>query len=190
MSSNTLRQLRVCALLAALPVAAHAQIWRCEGPGGVVEYSNSPASGRDARCRTVDLPSITTIPAPRLPAGAASAPAPAPANPARTGAASPAAAPGPGGTASAAPAGFPRVDTAAQRTRDLDRRRILEDELRKEESRLSGLRAEFNGGEPERRGDERNFQRYLDRVQRLKDEIARSESSVASLRREMAALRD
>ena len=192
MSSNTFRQLRMCALLVALPIGAHAQIWRCEGPGGVVEYSNSPASGRDARCRTIDLPAITTIPAPRLPAGAAPAPASAvtPANPSRTGAAAPAAAPASGGTASAAPAGFPRVDTAAQRTRDLDRRRILEDELRKEESRLNELRAEFNGGEPERRGDERNFQKYLDRVQRLKDEIARSESSVASLRREMAALRD
>ena len=77
-----------------------------------------------------------------------------------------------------------------QRTRDLDRRRILDDELRKEESRLTELKAEYNAGEPERRGDERNYQRYLDRVQRLKDDIARPESSIGSLRREIAALRD
>jgi hypothetical protein len=160
-----------CALLAALPAIGHAQIWRCEN-NGVVEYSNNPASGRDAKCRTVDLPNLTTIPAPKLP----SQPAPA-ARP-------------PGAAATPTPAGFPRVDTGAQRTRDADRRRILEDELKKEEMRLAELRAEFNNGEPERRGDERNYQRYLDRVQRLKDDIARSESAVSSLRREMAALKD
>jgi hypothetical protein len=159
------------ALLAALPAIGHAQIWRCEN-NGVVEYSNNPASGRDAKCRTVDLPNLTTIPAPKLP----SQPGPA-ARP-------------PGAAATPTPAGFPRVDTGAQRTRDADRRRILEDELKKEEMRLAELRSEFNNGEPERRGDERNYQRYLDRVQRLKEDIARSESAVSSLRREMAALKD
>ena len=58
------------------------------------------------------------------------------------------------------------------------------------EARLGELRAEFNGGEPERRGDERNYQKYVDRVQRLKDDIARTESSVSSLKREMTSLRD
>jgi hypothetical protein len=159
-----------CALLTALPLAAQAQIFRCEGAGGVIEYSNSPASGRDARCKPLDLPAITTVPAPKLPAQ------PQPAS--RSASAAP------------SPAAFPKVDGAAQRSRDLDRRRILEDELRKEEGRLTELRTEFNGGEPERRGDERNFQKYLDRVQRLKDDISRSESSVASLKRELGALRD
>ena len=180
---NRLRPLSRCvaALLVAMPALAHAQIWRCES-NGVVEYSNNPASGRDAKCRTIDLPALTTVPAPKLPAQ------PAPGQP------SPAARPQGGGaggaSATATPANFPRVDTGAQRTRDADRRRILESELRKEESRLAELRAEFNNGEPERRGDERNYQRYLDRVQRLKDDIARSESAVSSLRREMAALKD
>jgi hypothetical protein len=174
----------VALLLAALPGVASAQIWRCEGPNGVVEYSNNPASGRDARCRTVDLPAITTIPAPRLPS-AAPAPRPAPG-----GASAIPGTAGASGAAGAAGPGFPRVEASAQRARDLDRRRILEDELRKEEARLAELRGEFNQGEPERRGDERNYQKYLDRVQRLKDDIARSESAVSSLRREMAALRD
>jgi hypothetical protein len=156
-----------CTALCALPVTSQAQIYRCEGAGGIIEYSNSPASGRDGRCRALDLPAITTVPAPKLPAGAG-----------RTAAAAP------------SPSGFPRVDGAAQRNRDADRRRILEDELRKEESRLGELRAEFNGGEPDRRGDERNYQKYLDRVERLKGDIARTESSVASLKRELASLRD
>lgn len=166
----------VGALLAAMPAIASAQIFRCEN-NGVVEYSNNPANGRDAKCRLVDLPNLTTIPAPKLPAQ--------PAQPAGGSTARPA-----GASANPTPASFPRVDTGAQRTRDSERRKILEDELKKEEMRLAELRSEFNGGEPERRGDERNFQRYLDRVQRLKDDIARSESAVSSLRREMAALKD
>lgn len=158
-------------LIAAVPLAAKAQVWRCEAPGGgAVEYSNNASSSRDPRCRAVDLPNLTTIPGPRLPGQPGTAKG--------------------GATATPSPAGFPRVDAGAQRSRDLDRRRILEDELRKEEARLGELRAELNGGEPERRGDERNYQKYLDRVQRLKDDIARSESSVASLKREMSALRD
>jgi hypothetical protein len=179
-----LRPVLACTLLAALPALAQAQIWRCEGANGTVEYSNNPSSGRDAKCRPMDLPAITTIPAPKLPAQ----PAARTVSPGGSGG-------GPQGASGSAaatpsPASFPRVDAASQRTRDADRRRILEDELKKEESRLTDLRAEFNGGEPERRGDERNYQKYLDRVQRLKDDIARTESSVASLRREMAALRD
>jgi hypothetical protein len=174
-----LRSFAACAVvLTAVPLPAAAQIWRCEGANGVVEYSNNPGTTRDRNCRTVDLPQITTVPAPKPPP-----PAPAPAR----GAAAPS---GQGPAAAASPSSFPRVDTSAQRTRDQDRRRILEDEQRKEESRLAELRTEFNGGEPERRGDERNFARYQERVQRLRDDIARSEGAVASLRREMSALRD
>ncbi len=93
------------------------------------------------------------------------------------------------GTTNAAPGDFPRVEAAAQRSRDSDRRRILEDELGREQGRLEEIRKEFNGGEPERLGNERNYQRYLDRVERLKDEIARSETNVASLRRELEGVK-
>jgi hypothetical protein len=164
--------------LIALSPSSNAQIWRCEGANGVVEYSNSPGSGRDRSCRVIDLPQITTVPAPKPPP---------PSPPGSRATAGPS---GQSAAAATSPTGFPRVDTAAQRTRDQDRRRILEDELRREESRLAELKTEFNAGEPERRGDERNFARYQERVQRLRDDIARSESAVASLRREMAALRD
>jgi hypothetical protein len=177
----TLLHLTCGIALSAAPLLASAQIFRCEGANGVVEYSNSPNSSRDRNCRPLDLPQINTIPAPKPPP---------PAAPARPAAAPAAGGQGAGAAASGSPASFPRVDTSAQRTRDQDRRRILEDELRREEARLTQLRGEFNSGEPERRGDERNFQTYLDRVQRLKEDIARSESAVASLRREMGALRD
>ena len=112
-------------------------------------------------CKPLELPSLTTVPSVRTPA-------------ART---------------ASAPADFPRVDAAAQRNRDSDRRKILQDELDREQSRLDEFRKEFNGGEPERLGNERNYQKYLDRVERLKSDIARSEANVASLRRELDSAR-
>jgi hypothetical protein len=47
---------------------------------------------------------------------------------------------------------------------------------------------EFNNGEPERCGDERNYQRYLDRVEEMKAAIARTQSDLAALKRELAKL--
>ena len=160
--------LRALILMAAVvPWVAHAQIYRCDAGNGVVEYSNSPASGRDRNCKAVDLPTITTVPAPKgLPKAAT-----APANAQR-------------------PDGFPKVDSATQKSRDSDRRRILEDELRKEEAKNAELKKEYNGGEPERLGNERNYQRYLDRVQRLKEDIDRSEGNIASLKRELGSVRE
>ncbi|MBP8310437.1 MAG: DUF4124 domain-containing protein [Burkholderiaceae bacterium] len=170
----------------ALAGTAQAQIFRCEGPNGVVEYTNAPPAGPQAgrTCKTVDA-TITVIPAPKAPVRAA--PPPAAAAPASGGAAT-----GAAGTApkpAASPDGFPKVDPATQRTRDSDRRRILEDELKKEEARLAEIQKEYNGGEPERRGDERNYQKYLDRVQRLKEDIQRTEGNLATIRRELAALK-
>ena len=61
-------------------------------------------------------------------------------------------------------------------------------ELRKEEERLAALQKEFNAGEPERRGDERNYQKYIDRVAELKASIARKEGDIVSIKREIAKL--
>jgi len=81
-----------------------------------------------------------------------------------------------------------RVDPAAQRARDTDSRRILEAELKKEEEQLAQLQKEYKNGEPDRLGDERNYQKYLDRVAEMKAAIARKESDVAALRRELSKL--
>lgn len=178
--------LALLAALLALPV--HAQYFRCETDSGVPEYTNAPTSAQRANCKRVDLPVITTIPsAPVTSTRGTVPPSSAPAAGAQGTA-------GQGGASGAAatpsPANFPRVDPAVQRLRDNDRRRILEDELRKEEARLSELRREFNNGEPERRPDERQPAKYFERVQKLRDDIGRSEGNVASLRRELSALRD
>jgi hypothetical protein len=83
-----------------------------------------------------------------------------------------------------------KVETGAQRVRDTDRKRILEEELAAEEKRLSELKKEFNNGEPERQGDERNYQKYLDRTEKLKADVARSEANVDSLKRELGGIRN
>ena len=172
------RLLAVAALLAA-SAPAQAQIYRCEGANGAVEYSNSPTGSSGARnCKTIELRPITTIPAPprpatRPPGNGVTTPGPANARP--------------GG---ASPDGFPKVDAATQKARDSDRRRILEEEARKEESRLAELKKEYNNGEPERRGDERNYQKYLDRLQGLKDDMARAEANLVSIRRELSMVKE
>jgi hypothetical protein len=78
-----------------------------------------------------------------------------------------------------------KVDPVDQRNRDTDARRILEAELQKAEEQLAALRKEFNNGEPDRRGDERNFAKYQDRVADMKAAIARKESDIASIKREL-----
>lgn len=78
-----------------------------------------------------------------------------------------------------------RIDAADQRARDSDARRILESELQREEAQLATLKTDYNNGEPERQGNERNFQKYQERVADMKAAIARKESDIAALRREI-----
>ncbi len=165
---TTIAPLAFLLTLAPLWAAAQGAVFRC--PGNPETYTNllGPQEAKDKGCRTIDGAPITVIqatPRPKPVGGAASV---------QNGAAS-----RPGDT---------RVDPSAQRARDSDARRILGDELVREEERLAALRKEFNNGEPERRGDERNYQRYLDRVAELKASILRKESDVAALKREMAKL--
>lgn len=93
-----------------------------------------------------------------------------------------------GATATASGAPGSRIDPASQRSRDSDARRILGDELRTEEERLGGLQKDFNHGEPERQGSERNFQKYADRVVEMRAAIARKESDIVAIKRELAKL--
>jgi hypothetical protein len=173
--------LTACSALAGLLVPASgwaqsqpAAVYRCPGPPVLYTDALTADEARDRGCRTIEGAPITIVqgPRPRPTAGTASAPPAAPATP---------------GAATARP-GDPKVDPAAQRQRDTDARRILEAELRREEERLTGLKREYNNGEPERRGDERNFQNYLDRVAQMKAGITRSESDIAALKRELSKL--
>ncbi len=155
---------------------AQAEIYRCELGNGVVEYNNTLTAGRDKNCKKIDLPQITTIPAPKIPATQAGG-ARAASSVTQT-------------AAKSSPSDFPKVDVSTQKARDTDRRRIIEDELKKEEGKLSELKKDYNSGEPERQGDERNFQKYMDRVQKMKEDIARGESNVGALRKELGSVKE
>ena len=153
----------------AAAATAHAQapasnvVYRC--PGNVYTDAISAKEAKDRDCRTLEGAPVTVIQGPR--------PRPAPAV---------------GTGASAARPAEARVDPNDQKARDRERRPILEDELRRAEQSLAELQREYNKGEPERRGDERNYQKYLDRVAEMKSALARKESDVAAIKREIAKL--
>ncbi|MDE2400806.1 MAG: hypothetical protein KGL90_03985 [Burkholderiales bacterium] len=84
--------------------------------------------------------------------------------------------------------GGEKVPVEDQKARDTDRRLILEAELRKEEEALAALQKQYNNGQPERMGDERNYQKYQDRVNEMKAAVTRKEADVAALKRELGKL--
>ncbi len=84
---------------------------------------------------------------------------------------------------------FPRIDSQVQKRRDQDRMQILLDEVRAEETKLAELRKEYQNGEPERQGNERNYAKYQERVAMMKDEIARTEKNIEALKREIGHLK-
>ena len=64
----------------------------------------------------------------------------------------------------------------------------IEEKIAEEVRLLEEIKKEYNNGEPDRLGSERNYQRYLDRVQRLKDEITFHEENIRVLRLEFQGL--
>lgn len=163
------RLLFLCTLFTVAPWShAQGQVFRC--PGNLYTDQLSAKEAADRGCKTIEGTPITVI---QAPARRDSGKAPATAT---------------GAAIAASGAREARVDPAEQKARDSDARRILEGELRKEEERLAALRKEYNNGQPERLGDERNYQKYLDRVEGLKTAIARKEADIAALKREMTKL--
>jgi len=147
------------ALLAASP--AFAQTCKYVDKEGRVIYSNLPIK---------NAKKVTCFEPPRTPA-----PAPPPAS-------------GAGGE-TAAPAAPTRVDDGTQRTRDDERRRILQSELAGEEEKLKQAKEELAAQESVRLGDERNYARVLERLKPYQDAVAQHEKNVAALKQELANLR-
>jgi hypothetical protein len=175
---RTLRTALAVALAAgaAAVVAQERPVYRCPGNLYTDQYSAKEAA--ELGCKTLDGAPVTVVQSPRRPTSGGSS---------GGGEGS-----GPRTASGAAPAvrasGEMRVDPAQQRARDSDARRILEAELRKEEERLAALQKDYNNGEPERRGDERNYARYQERVAEMKSAIARKEADIAALKRELTKL--
>ncbi len=134
-------------------------VYRC--PGNLYTDALSAKEAQAKGCKTLDGAPITVIQSGVRPAA-------------------------PKAAASGGGAPSERVQSDEQKARDADARRILEAELKKEEEALAALQKEYNNGQPERRGDERNYQKYQDRVNEMKAAITRKEADVAALRRELA----
>ncbi len=89
----------------------------------------------------------------------------------------------------AAPRDFPRVDADTQRQRDVERRKILDQEMANEQKLLDQARRELSEQESQRFGSERNYQRVLDRLEPYKKKVKLHEDNIASLRRELTSTR-
>lgn len=153
------------ALLGSVAQAQTSVVYRCPGPPVLYTDALSAAEARERGCRAIEGAPVTVLQGPRPKASAPGAASSAASRPADT-----------------------KVDPSAQRQRDADARRILESELKREEDKLAALKQEYKGGEPDRQGDERNYQKYLDRVSSLKASITRTESDIAAIKRELAKI--
>jgi hypothetical protein len=154
----------VLAVMAGMSGAQERVVYKC--PNNLYTDTITPKEAEAKGCKRLEGSGVTVIqstaPTARRPAAA--------------------------GEGSAARPADTRVESADQKARDADKRRILETELQREEERLAGLKLTYNNGNPERQGDERNYQKYLDRVNELKASIERSENDVAALKRELSKL--
>ena len=143
---------------------AQSDVYLCIDANGKKEYRNV---GNVKGCKRVELPYVNVVPAP------ASVKKPV----------------APKASSASAPASFPKVDDATQKARDSDRKQILNEELKAEEQKLAGLKKEYNGGDVERRPEERLPAQYMERVNNLKNDIARSEKNIEALKREIGNLK-
>ena len=151
-----------CAAATWVQAQPAASVYRC--PGNPVLYTDAISSkeAKEKGCRLLEGAPITVIQGPKP---RAAAPVPATSGPAAS-----------------------RIDPADQRARDNDARRILDAELKREEERLAAMKAEYTNGEPERQGNEKNFQKYTERVADMKSAVQRKEADIAAIKREIAKL--
>ena len=66
-----------------------------------------------------------------------------------------------------------------------EHREELQKKISEEEEGLNEVKNEYKGGEPDRLGSERNYQRYLNRVEQLREEINVRERNLNLLRDEL-----
>ena len=145
-------------LMLAAPCVQAAQdvYYRC--PNNVFTNTLTPKEAEAKGCKAMEAQQPTTIPAPKVRAPAAVSPN----------------------------ASGSRVDAQEQKSRDSDARKILQDELIKAQAQLDVLQKEYNNGQPERRGDEKNFQKDLDRTADLKAQIDRTQADITAITRELS----
>ena len=153
----------------AQPGTTGGPVYRCPGPPILYTDQITTQEAKERNCRTIEGAPVTIVQTPKPANSNARTNAPI-ASPPREG------------------RGDSKVDPTAQKQRDSDARRLLEAELKREEGRLADMQKEFNNGEPERQGGERNYQKYNDRVADMRSAITRKEEDIAAIKRELAKL--
>lgn len=148
-------------LLSAFASALHAEIFECVDRDGTRRFTNIKADA--GGCKPLNVGTYNTVPAPATPAAKAARPG--------------------------SPAGFPRVDQKTQAQRDAERRRILEQELDREEKLLTQARQDLASQEAVRYGNERNYQRVLDRLAPYQRRVKLHEDNIADIKKELSAMR-
>ena len=146
--------------LLVVPSAARGDIYECVEPNGAKLFTSDPKEAKAKGCKAMNLGPPNTVSTSR-----------------------------PQGKAGPTPPNFPKVDQDAQKQRDGDRRRILEQELASEEKLLAQARKELAEQESVRLGSEVNYQRVLNRLEPYKKQVALHENNVANLKRELAGIR-
>ncbi|HTS52614.1 MAG TPA: DUF4124 domain-containing protein [Burkholderiales bacterium] len=89
----------------------------------------------------------------------------------------------------ASDAGQKRVEPGTQRKRDDDRRKILEDELAREQKGLEDAKKALAEQQAQRTGDERNYARVQERLKPLQEAVSTHEKNISSLRQELLNLK-
>lgn len=152
-----------------LPQDTHAkgtEMFVCTGKDGVRTYQNS--DGGDG-CIPLNLNPITVVPAPRSSSKSSGLSESS------------------GGQSRRSTAAYDNRSAADFNAKD-DRMKILQEELRIEESKLKSLQDEYKNGQPDRQGNERNYQKYLDRIARLEQEIMVTTDNMEILKAELNRL--
>ena len=84
---------------------------------------------------------------------------------------------------------LPRVSENMQKTRDDERRRILEQELVDETAQLAQAKQELAAQEAVRDGNERNYERVLQRLKPYQEAVTTHEHNIEAIKREIANLK-
>ncbi len=133
------------------------RVYRCPDNS----YTNMLSVVREKHCQPVDNANISVL-----------SPTPLPRARTRSGAAGRASAPD-------------QISSGAQSERDAEARQLLQSELQTQQAKLAEQLQAYNGGHPERLGNERNYQKYLDRVQSMKQQIDLTHANIDALQREL-----
>jgi phage shock protein A len=88
-----------------------------------------------------------------------------------------------------AKAKLPKISESTQKTRDDERRRILEQELADETSQLAQAKSDLAAQEAVRNGNERNYARFLERVKPYREAVETHEHNIEAIKREIANLK-